>query len=495
MDGPHVQEAPVPRPVFAAPRTARTAVGRTQAGIRRRPGSTYRRSRFKRLATALALVASLFLAAEPACAQSVLRDAETEAMFADMAKPIIIAAGLSPKNVRVVLLNDKEINAFVAGGQTVYVNSGLIDAADNVNELQGVVAHEIGHIVGGHVPLAGQGMKPATNLTILSLVLGVAAIAAGAGEAGAGILAAGQSAAMGKYLAFSRTQESTADAAGVRFLNGAGVSGQGMLSFFQKLQNMEYRYGYSGANVDPYAQTHPMTGDRIATLQADLKASPAWNTKPDPALQARFKRVQAKLRGYVNDPKQTLAKYPSEDQSIEAHYARAYAYHLSGYPDQAAAETEALVRAAPNDPYFLELEGQILLESGKPQEALGPLRKATELSDNQPLIATTFGHALIATENKADLPEAEKVLRQAVGRDDDNPFAWYQLGMAYERAGDASRAALAMAEQANLTGDTRLALMSARTAVAGLPQGSSDWLRAQDILLVSQNAMGPKKKK
>lgn len=451
--------------------------------------------RMKRLAGLFASLLMLAIGASPAAAQSILRDAETEALFADMTKPIIEAAGLSPNNVRVVLLNDKSINAFVAGGQTVYVQSGLIDAADNVNELQGVVAHEIGHIVGGHVPLQDQGMKGVTGISILSLVLGAAAIAAGAGDAGAGIFAAGQQAALGKFLAFSRTQEASADAAAARFLNTSHITGKGFLSFFKKMQNMEYRYGYTGPDVDPFAQTHPMSADRIATLTADLQKSSGWNNKVDPALQERFLRVQAKLRGYVNEPKQTLLKYPDTDQSIYAHYARAYAYHLSGYPDQAAAETAALVKARPDDPYFLELQGQILLESGKPVDALVPLRKATQETNYQPLIATTFGHALIATERESDLPEAEKVLRQAVARDDDNPFAWYQLGTVYERKGDEARAALATAEQANLSGDAGRALMSARAAMAGLPQGSSDWVRAQDILLVSQTAVAEQKKR
>jgi predicted Zn-dependent protease len=300
---------------------------------------------------------------------------------------------------------------------------------------------------------------------------------------------AGQRAALGKFLAFTRSQEASADAAGMRYLDGAGISGKGMLNFFKKLQQMEYRYGYSNApENDPMARTHPMSGDRVATLTADLQKSAAWNAQTDAGLELRFKRVQAKLRGYVNDPKDTLRKYPATDQSIPARYARAYAYHLSGYPEQAAAETGALVKSAPGDPYFLELQGQILLESGKPREALGPLREATRQTNYQPLIATTFGHALIATEDAANLKEAEQVLRQAVARDDENPFAWYQLGTVYERNGDHARTALATAERANLMGDARTALVSSQAAVAALPQGSSDWLRAQDIMLVSQTA-------
>jgi len=441
-----------------------------------------------------AATAALLLWTQPAVAQSILRDAETESLFKDMSTPLIKAAGLSPNTVQVVLINDASINAFVAGGQTVYVHSGLIQAADNVNEVQGVVAHELGHIADGHVVLADAGMKPALGMQLLSMVLGLAAMAAGSGEAGAGILAAGQQAALGKYLSFSRVQESTADATGVKFLREAGISGRGMLTFFKKLQNQEYRYGGTD-KIDPFMQTHPLSGDRIAALSADIQGSAAWGTKTDLALDERFKRVKAKLEGYVMPADRTLADFPASDGSIYAHYARAYAYHKAGYPDKAEAEARALVAANPSDPYFLEIQGQILLESGRPADALAPLRAATAGSNNNPLIATTFGHALIATENKANLPEATRVLRAAVARDDDNPFAWFQLGSAYEARGDEARAALATAEQASMSGDVRRAGQAARFAMAGIPANTPDWIRAQDIAMVAQNEINDNPKK
>ena len=439
-----------------------------------------------------ALVLSLLAVAQPVRAQSILRDAETEAMFDEMSRPLILAAGLSPRNVRVVLIQDDSINAFVAGGQTVYVHSGLIASADNANQVQGVIAHELGHIADGHVPLADAGIKPAAAIQILSLVLGIAAAAAGSGEGAAGIIAAGQQAAVGKYLAFSRVQEATADATGAKFLQTAGVSGRGMLEFFRKLQNLEYRAGYT--NIDPFSQSHPLSGERVVTLTETVKASPAFAKPTDPALEDKFRRVKAKLAGYVNDPPRTLADYPVEDQSLYAHYARAYAYHRGGYPEKANAEADALVQARPHDPYFLEIKGQILLESGKPDDALVPLREATERSGYQPLIATTFGHALIATENPAHFAEAEKVLRQAVGRDSENPFAWFQLGVVYERKGDQPRALLATAERAALNGDLRTTSVSARGALAGLPPNTPDWIRAQDLVLLTQNVIDEQRK-
>ena len=440
----------------------------------------------KRLVAAFAT--ALLLAVQPAAAQSILRDAETESLFADMSAPLVKAAGLSPRNVQVVLIQDDSINAFTAGGQVIYVNSGLLQAADNANQVQGVIAHELGHVADGHVILADAGTRPAMGMYILSMVLGVAAMAAGGGEAGAGIMAAGQQAALGKYLAFSRAQESTADATGAKFLRDSGISGRGMLTFFKKLQNEMYRYGYGKNDIDPFMQSHPMSADRIAALTADVEASPAWNNKPDASLDERLRRVKAKLAGYVSPVNVTLATYPATDQSIYAHYARAYAYHKGGYPEKADAESQALIAARPLDPYFLEVKGQILLEAGRPRDALAPLRQATEETRNNPLIATTFGHALVATDDKANLTEAVRVLRSAVSRDNDNPFAWHQLGAAYAAQGDEARAALATAEQASLTGDSRRAMQSARAAMTGIPANTPDWIRAQDIAMTSQNA-------
>ena len=429
------------------------------------------------------LTLSFALVLQPAMAQSILRDAETEALFRDMSRPLIEAAGLRPENVSIVLVGDRTVNAFVAGGQIVYIHSGLITAADNANEVQGVIAHELGHITGGHIVRFGEGAKVFTGITILSLLLGVAAIAAGAGDAGAGIMAAGQQAAMGKFLAFTRVQESAADQAGASFLTKAGISGKGSLSFFKKLQNQEFRLAIP--QEDSYARTHPLTGERMAALENVYTTDAAW-ARPTPAeLEARFQRVKAKLMGYVDDPKQTLNKYPESDKSVPARYARAYAWHKSAYPDKANAEAEALLAQDPDDPYFLELKGQILLESGKPDEALKSLRQAVELAPD-PLISSLFGHALIATEEPGNYEEAKKVLRAAIGRDNSNPFAWYQLGIVYDHEGDAARAALATAERYSLEGNAMLAMTSARMAMAGIKPGTPDCLRAQDIAMASR---------
>src|SRR4030095_4519454 len=370
--------------------------------------------------------------------------------------------------------------------------SGLLATADNANQLQGVIAHELGHVAGGHAIRTGEGVKQATAITILSLVLGAAAMAAGAGDAGMGIIAAGQQAAMGSFLAFTRAQETSADLAGASYLSKAGISGRGSIEFFKKLQNQEYRLAIYAK--DSYDRTHPLSSERIQALSQIYEKDPAWNRKTDPAIEARFQRVKAKLIGFVT-PDEAIKRYPETDQSVPAHYARAYAYHLGAYPDKANAEADALLATAPDDPFFLELKGQILLEGGHPNEAIAPLRKAVAKAPDMPMIAVMLGHALVASDDAKNFAEAKQILKTAVNRDNDNPFAWYQLGIVYDREGDQPRAALATAERNNLQGENKLALASARMAMAGLPQGTPDYLRAQDIAMVSENALKKDKKK
>lgn len=444
--------------------------------------------RFSLLLVVTALAA---LSLRPAAAQSVLRDAETEALFRDIGRPLILAAKLDPASITIGLVGDPSINAFATLGQAVYFNAGTLIVADNVNQIEGVLAHELGHIAAGDAILSEEAIKGASRISILSLLLGVAAMAAGAGDAGAAILAGGQQAALGKYLAFSRDTEARTDQLGANYLETAGMSGQGSLDFFRKLLNQEFRLAIP--QEDAYSRTHPLTGERIAALEDRYQASPAWKRPPDPVLEARYQRVRAKLIGYVEEPARTLQLYPETDLSVPARYARVYAFHKQAFVDKAVAEADALLAVAPADPYFNEIKGQVLLESGRPADALAPLRLAWS-GTRSPLIAALLGHALISTETPANFAEAKSILKQAVARDNQNPFAWYQLGIAYDRDGDEPRAALATAEQYSLTGAPAMALMSGRRAMAGLKTGSPDWLRAQDIVMVNETLLARSKR-
>ena len=440
---------------------------------------------------ACAALVALALPVNQVCAQdrgpSVLRDAETEQFLQDIAAPMAAASGLSPGALKLFVINDPEINAFVATGQAIYINSGTIEHADNANELEGVIAHELGHIEGGDAVRSDQAYAAAGRVTLLSLLAGIAATAL-AGPAGMALMLAGQNAAMGKFLAYSRQQEGSADASAIRHLNEAHLSGKGMISFFGKLKHEEYRLTPSYTSIDPFSQSHPMTADRQAVLQSDLARSPWWNAPVDPVKQARFLRIKAKLVGYLDDPPIVMNKFPARDQSVPARYARAYAYHRGGYPDAANREVDALLAAAPHDPYFLELKGQILLEGGKPKEAIPPLREAVRQSRSSPLIAALLGNALVATEDQNDFKEAAQVLRVAVQRDNENPQAWYDLGLIYTRLGDEARASLASAERFSLQDQPQLALANAEVALRGLSPGTPDYIRAQDVALTARDA-------
>ncbi|OYX76524.1 MAG: peptidase M48 [Sphingomonadales bacterium 32-65-25] len=439
------------------------------------------------------LAIALALLPGPAWAQSILRDAETEAFFREISRPLIDAAGLDPRSVQFVLVGDPSINAFVTGGQNVFIHSGLITAADNVNELQGVIAHELGHIAAGHNVRFGEGAGPASKISLLSLVGAALAVAAGAGEAGMAILGLGTAAAQGKFLAFTRDQESRTDQAGAVFLSKAGISGKGSIAFFRKLQGQEFRLAIPQDNE--YARTHPLSSTRVANLIAVYEKDPAWNTPPDKALQAKFERIKGKLIGFVEEPPRVMQQYPEGTNTAAALYARAYAWHRSGHPDQAMTEAARLVALNPYDPYYLELEGQILLESGKVANSLPVLRRAVERAPFEPMIITLLGHALVTSEDPKLQAEAEPLLRKAVSLDRENPFTWYQLGVIYDRRGDKPRAALAAAERFSLEGNAMGAMMNARLARAGLPAGTPDFIRADDIMLVAGDALEQQKRK
>lgn len=441
----------------------------------------------------LLLAMALLVIGPPAQAQSILRDAETEQLLKDVTRPIFEAARLRPESVNIYLLSDQEINAFVSGGQNIFINSGLLLQADNINQVIGVLAHETGHISGGHFIRSDNIIRESTSISIISLLAGIGAALAGAGDASAAILGAGQAAAQGHFLAYSRAQEAATDQAGAGFLDTAGISGKGMLEFFRKLQEQEFRYGYT---IDEYARSHPLTSDRIEKLEQRLMASASYNKPVDPNYEERFQRIKAKLAGYLYEPARTLQTYPPTDTSTPARLARTYAYHKSAELEKATQEVDALLEQKPRDPYFLELKGQVLLESGKVNEAIAPLRAAVANAPNQPLIATTLGHALVATEEPTNEKEAITVLRKAVALDNDNPFAWFQLGVAYTRIGDEPRAYLASAERLSLTGaPPQQTLYNAKQATAGLTKGTPDWLRAQDIELIAEQQVKDKKRR
>jgi len=418
-------------------------------------------------------------------AQSILRDAETEAFFRQISTPIYKAAGLTPQSVHMYLLGDKSINAFVTGGQNIFFHSGLILAADDVDEFMGVLAHETCHIACGHRISRGEAASTAGAFSILSLVLGAAAIAMGGGEAGFGILAAGQTVAQRQFLAYTRGQESEADLAGAGYLEAVGVSPTGMIRFFDKLRDQEI---LAQIRQDPYVRSHPLNRTRIQQLQQTASNSRHYNTPPNAFLNERFKRLQAKLGGYLDAPRQTLRKYPVSDTSIAARYARVYAYNKALEWDLALDEADALIKAEPNNPYFHEIKGQILFENGRVTESIPVFEEAVRLAPREPLIATALGQALVSFEDSDRMQQALPILKAATRQDSTNTFAWFNLAKAYSWLDLQPEANLATAERFYSGGAAAQALTHARRALDGFDTGTPEWIRAQDILIAAEEA-------
>jgi len=434
----------------------------------------------------LRVLAAIGIASMPVAqvqAQSFLRDAETEAFLHRVSEPIFLAAGLTPSSVKIYLLNDNSLNAFVTGGQNIFIHSGLIMASDDINQLLGVIAHETGHIAGGHRVRTGDAFATAGNISILSMVLGAAAILAGGGDAGMGILMAGQSVAQRNFLSYSRAQESTTDQAGAKYLLAAGISGRGQIEFFNRLRQQEI---LAQVRQDPYVRSHPLNRQRILALEQIVTTSPFYNKPPDAKDNEDFSRLKAKLVGYLNEPVQTLRTYPLTDTSVSARYSRVYAYHKALEWDMALAEADKLLEVEPDNPFFHEIKGQILFENGKVQESLSVLRRAVELAPQQPLVATALGQALVSLEDKALMEQAIPILENAVRQDRSNTFAWFNLAKAYSWTGAEAKASLATAERFFAGGNPVLASSHARRALTGLKHGTPEWLRAQDILYVSE---------
>lgn len=413
---------------------------------------------------------------------TIIRDAELEAILRNISVPLFEAAGLESRSVHTYIVRDDSLNAFVAGGQNVFMNTGLIMEADNVNQLIGVIAHETGHISGGHLARFQEGMKGASTTSIISMLLGAAAIASGAGDAGMAILLGGQEAAQRQALAYSRTQEASADQAAMQILNETEQSGQGLVDFFERLGDQELLYT---TNKDPYVRSHPLTRDRINSLIGQVEESPYTNAPNPEGFDEMFARMKAKLVGYLRPLHSVLVEYPVSDTSVYGRYARAYAYHQSRQLDKAIDEIRSLVRDHPEDPFYWETLGFILFENGKIAESISPLRKAVELAPREPLIRQQLAQSLIATEDMSVNDEAIAHLEEANRYDSDNPFAWRQLSTAYHKAGNTGMAHLAAAEYFALIGRPPEARMQATMALKNLKKGTPSWLKAQDLMVLT----------
>jgi predicted Zn-dependent protease len=415
-----------------------------------------------------------------------IRDAEIEGLLRLYTRPIFKAAGINPKAVKVYIINDQRINAFVAGGQRIFVNTGLLTKADTPNEVIGVLAHETGHIAGGHLSRMGVEIESASYTQIIGMLVGLAAIAGGAlagsseaAQAGQGIIAGSQGLAQRNFLAYARGMEASADQAALRYLNATGQSGRGMITLFEKLGRQSLA---ALQNVDPYVMSHPMPMDRIQNLEEAAKTSKFYDVKDSAALVLRHELVQAKLLGFTGGSQAVMQRYPKTDQSLPARYARAIAMFRKGDIANALPVMESLTADLPENPYFWELKGQALLENGRAAEAVKPLEKALTLLPNNGLIQIMMAQALIDTEKPANAARAVKLLKQAQRSEGETPATYKYLARAYAQSGDVPRAELATAQAALLQGDRKLAIEKAKSAQKQFKKGSPEWTRANDVL-------------
>lgn len=443
--------------------------------IRRRSGTV---RDVKRQLSILLAAAAMVLQAAAVPAQTLIRDAEIERTLDRMAAPLLSAAGLSPSTVEILLISNREPNAFVAGGRAIFLHTGIITLLESPDELQGVIAHEAGHIAGGHVHRLGIAAESAKGPALVGLLLAAAAGAAAGGQAGAAVFGGAQGVLQRSFLTFTRGQEASADQAAMAYLERAGVDPGGMLKVLERFRGQEV---FTAGNLDPYVRTHPLSSDRMQLIERRVAASPhRGRTDPDTAYW--YDRARAKLQGFLETPERVLDRLEGQPETEATLVAQAAAWHRLADRRQAVAAVDRLLAMRPNDAYYAELKGQILYESGDPPAALPLYRQAVRLAPDEPLIRAGLGRVLLALNTPEADAEALTVLEAARAADDTDPSTLRDLAQAYGRAGDNAMAAVATAERFALSGRLKDAKLHAGRAAAALPTGSPAWLRAQDIL-------------
>jgi predicted Zn-dependent protease len=415
----------------------------------------------------------------------IIRDAETEELLRDYTRPILKAAGLQNQKIEVVIINDKQFNAFVADVRRIFVNLGALTESKTPKQIIGVLAHETGHIAGGHLARRREQIANMQTMAVLAMLAGAGAVVAGArgnsevGQAAPGILMAPQSMIQRTLLSYVRTQEESADRAGVKFLEATHQSPRGMVETFQRFARDTM---FISEHVDPYLQSHPMPRERILNLENLAQKSPYFDKKDPPELQLRHDMMRAKLFAFTDAFGTTLRRYPTSDMSLPARYARAIATYRYGDLRSALAQIDVLISEQPNNPYFYELRGQALLEAGKAREAIPHLRRAVQLSKGSALIRVLLGQALVQTNDKSLTDEAIHELRNAVDKEPTAALGYRELAIAYSRKGDQPNADLYSAQEAFNNGDIRTARQLALRAQKAFPAGSPGWIKSDDIV-------------
>lgn len=431
-----------------------------------------------------AIVSGVVLALAPLAvqAQTLLRDSEIEGTLRDWSEPLFVAAGLEPDDIRMYLVGDRSMNAFVTGGQNIFIHSGLILEAERPNQLIGVIAHETGHISNGDLARSSEAIQNAMVPAYITMALGVIAMVSGASEAGAALLASSQQFAMLSFFSYTRVQESRTDQAGLSFLEATGQSGRGLVEFFSKFR---YQEVLSEARRAPYFRSHPLSTDRITALSRRVEEMEHKDATDSPEDLHRFEMMKAKIYGFTFTPAQTYVRYPASDTSLPARYARAIAAYRAPDIRTATALTRALIEEQPDNPWFHELLAQMLFENSRVEDSIEPGRRAVELAPDESLLHIGLARSLIAAGGEERLVEAENHLNIALRLEPDNAFAWNQMARVADARGLDGMARLATAEEAFALGDMPRANRFAQAAIRNLDPGTPAWQRATDIQSVS----------
>ncbi|MEZ5947114.1 MAG: M48 family metalloprotease [Hyphomonas sp.] len=440
------------------------------------------RTPFRHITRYAAMAAASLAVAVSASAQSLIRDAEIEETLREWTDPILTVAGLDPKDVGLYVINDPELNAFVANGQNIHIHTGLIIAADNPEQIKGVLAHETCHIACGHSVSRTRAANVASRPALISIGLGILAIAAGEGGAGAALIGSSQQFAALNFFVHTRAEEAMADTAAVTYLTEIGESPEGIVQFFEKFRAQEV---ISESRRYPYFRSHPLASDRIRNVRQLADESPTRDVPPTEREQHQYDMMRAKLIGFLDTPGKVRREYPDTDTSEPARYARAIAAMQAADIKVALDTIDSLLVDEPDNPYFWELKGQILFESGRAAESVAPHAKSLELMPGQPLLLINYARSLDARGEPGDVEKAESALRDALIAEPYNAFAWQELAVALEKQGRRAEAQLATAESAYAVGDLMRANMFAHRAVESLDKNTVNYRRADDILLIT----------
>jgi len=434
------------------------------------PSITALRARVVTLLTALALVIS----STAANAVSLLRDPDIEHALQRMAAPVLYAAGLGG-NIKILMVDDQRLNAFVIDHGHIFINSGMIMRMNTPEMLQSVIAHEAAHIANGHIARRMANLDSARTTAGLGLALGLAAAAvSGRGDVGAALAFGTQSSALRQFLAHTRAEESSADQSGIRYLARAGIDPSGTLDVHRLFEGQEL---LAASRQDPYMRTHPLTRDRLRAAEGFVAAY-AGNAKPNPELDYWYDRARGKTTAFIRPTKWTLSRYQESKAEDVRRMRLAVAYHRQQNTAKALSHIDQALAARPDDAYYYELKAQILLESRQFQNAVTAYKRADALAPGNALILGGLGRALL-TVNRPK--EALQYLEAARARDFRDARVLRDLGSAYAQTNQHGMASLLAAERYALANRLDDAEIHARRAMARLPQGSSAFNRADDI--------------